>query len=376
MRYYKPMRTIRKAWLRLSSELERGHEAERHFLSVEDLVTKLESFLEPLWTDKDPSGRPTHKHIRTGEYDSDGHYLHAQTRGCQAFQNLYLATKENDYLAKAQCLADYLVTHQEENGLFFAHRTLGYPRDEGIATYWAVVTLVNMSKLSSDHAYLEAAIRGGDAGRLYLFGESYGYAHTIGQEFWTPNASAVASLAYKLLYEATSEERYHAYVADGLKHVVGHLNEEGMFEYCEKRTSIYLSSYHALVTYFLFLFKGSQWDEAFSVSSAFQRSLGFLEKLTQKDGSIIEPDVKYESFVLSVAISAAVYTKIGKHGVANELIVFLCRFFTSNRFYLFQRQNRLYYGRFRPFYNYFIGSVLEWLSVILVERKQKAVLEQ
>jgi len=376
MRYYKPMRAIRKTWLRLSSELEKGHEAERHFLSVEDLVIRLESFLEPLWTNKDPSGRPTHRHIRTGEYDSSGHYLHAQSRTCQAFQDLYLATREIGYMAKAQSLADYLVTHQEENGLFLAHRKSGYPRDEGIATYWAVVTLINMSRLSGDHAYLDAAIRGGDAGRVHLFGESYGYAHTIGQKFWTPNASGGASLAYKLLYEATSEERYHTYVTDGLKHVVGHLNEEGMFEYCEKRTSIYLSSYHALVTYFLFLFKGSQWDEAFSVSDAFQRSLGFLEELTQKDGSIIEPDVKYESSALSLAISAAVYTKIGKHAVANKLIAFLGRFFTSNRFYLFEKQNKLYYGRFRPFYNYFVGSVLAWLSLILVERNQKAILEQ
>ncbi len=377
MKYYKPIRAARKIWLWLASELERGRECEYHHLAIDDLTGKLESFMEPLWTDKDPSGQLTVRHLRTREHDALAHYVHAQTRGCQAFQNMYLVTRDRSYLRKAQNLADYLLAHQEGSGLFRAHRKSGYPQDEGIMTYWAAVSLTNMSRLSGSTEYLDAAVRAGDAGRTYLFGDSHGYVHTCGQRFWTPNASAVASLAYMLLYEATSEERYCRYVGDGLKHVVGHLNEEGMVPYCERRPSIYLSSYHALVTHFLLLFRGSQWDDAFSVSDAFERTLGFLRKLTREDGSIAELDVKYESYALTIAISAAIHTEIGEYEVANELIAYLSRFFTSTGLCLFQRKRKLYYGRLRPFYDYFLASMLEWLSLVMLRRRlSQGVLER
>jgi hypothetical protein len=369
-KYYKPLRAVRKVMFWLYATLERGWSIERASPAIEDTVARLTSLLEPLWTDRDPAGNCVSVHIRTKEYNRGGHYLHAQTRGCQAFQNLHLATGDESYLEKARSLSDYLVAHQEQNGLFLTHRKAGYPQDEGIGTYWAAVTLANMHRLCPDGGYLEAAIRAGEAGRRDLFGEGYGYVHTLGQTFWTPNASAVACLAYKLLYEATSEERYREYVADGLKHAFGYLDSEGMFPYCETRKSIYFSSYHALVAYFALLFRGSEWDEQFSISSVFDKSLSFLENLVREDGSVMEPDAKYGSFVLSTAICAAIYAKLGRRDAVDRLCAFLGTFLTSDGLYLFQKNGRLYSGRLKSFSDYFTASVLEWVSVVLLERKK------
>jgi len=371
-RYLRYLKGNIKTLLNKILEIEFGQKVQKE-IETDEFLYLLLNIVDSLWTTSEPSGKSTFGHIRTSFHDKIAHWLLVQPRACLAYKNLYRLSGNEEYLIKAQSLGDYILLHQENNGLFLAHGAPNYPLDEGVATYWNSLALLELYELDKKDEYLEASVKVGEAGREYLYGENYGYEHTMGQEMWCLNVSIVAAFVYKLLYEFTGDDKYYKYCSDGLKVVLENITEYGMFPYTKKNQRVYYTLYHSLVTYFLLLFENTPWDEEWKITHKAYLAVEYLSCLVRKDGSVIEPELDGYVYAVSLAASAAVFSKVNDYDKSTKITRFLSKFRShkNDKIYILEKNNKLYMGQRKEFWDSYTCVCFDWLMLALSYQSSK-----
>lgn len=343
------------------SQLERGVVPEKDDISLLELLYKNISLLERLGTDREPNGEKTYWHIKTGSHSSIADWTNAQTFALGGYLNMYYITKSTGYLKKADELGQYLLKHQERNGLFLSNCNPKGRQDEGIATFWAEIQLVELYKCTRNKQYLDSIISAIESSRKFLFYKNIGYVHTMGDTTWTTNANIAAAYANLLTYKETGTIQYLQWAREAVIQTIRWQQSNGLFLYSQGRQSIYISVYHTLVTLFLMLY--NKHDPVPEISTVINRALIYQKNLERLDGSIKEPDLKYYSFCTSVGISITLNTLINDYEKVSKSINFLNKFFSKNNMYVYYKDNKIYNNNRKIDVNNYIAFIFFCISL-------------
>lgn len=345
----------------LVSQFERGATPDDCDISLLELLDKNVNLLESVGTDREPNGKKTYCHIKTGSHSAVADWTNAQTFALGGYLNMYYITKSMNYLKKAEELGQYLLKHQEKNGLFLANCDPKGRQDEGIATFWAVSQLVELYKCTKNKQYLDSIIRAVESSRKFLFHNNSGYVHTLGETTWTTNANIAAAYATLSAYKETGTMRYLQWAREAVTQTIRWQRSDGLFLYAQKRQSIYVSMYHTIVMLLLMLY--NKLDPLPDISTAIDNALIYQKKLERLDGSIKEPDGKHYSFCTSVSISIALDALTNDCEKVSKSINFLNDFFSKGKLYVFYKNNKLYIGTRKREVNNYIAFIFLCLSL-------------
>lgn len=335
-------------------------------ISLSEMTIMVENFIE---------FRSSNFHISTGQkcarysthlHSNRSYITLAQERLVMSYINLYRKKHKNGYLNRAIAIGRYIERSMAPEGIIPFHKPFFYPQDEGVSTYWAIPCFTELFNETSDSDFLRDAIELGEGGRNLLFGDKYGYTHTLGQKIWCPNVSAIAAYAYKSLHEATGNQKYLRWARDGLKFSADKMKKTGLFPYSETRPTLYMSIYQAITMALLMPFLKDSLGSEFNVSDRLRRACAFLKTLIREDGSVMEPEMKCYAYLPSMVATLAVLKYIGEKEYFVRVSNFIKLFFqTKSPFLCISFDKKLYNGSMIDFHDVLMTEVLYWLTTIV-----------
>lgn len=351
-------RGIMRRALKFFDKLEIKHRANSETLNSEELVSKLNSIIDSLWSESGNTG-----YIRVDLRSKRAYSLAAQAFLCHAYVHLSGITGQDKFIERAIKLGNYLICHQEENGLFLFHNLPRKPQDEGPATFFSIIALTDLFELIQNGNYLSLAVKAGIAARELLFDEALGYIHTMGQDFWVPNVSAMAAEAYWHLFQLTNEDKYRVWAQDGLAHTLHHITPGGLFPYSEHRKNVYIAGYQAYILWALLGLIKTDLAEDID-EEKIDKGLEYLGSLVREDGSLIEPEMpEVYAYSPSIAASAATWTRLGNEQLFRRNIGFLSKFLYKGKMYThMDRQGRIFMGNRKRSWKSYVARDLEVIA--------------
>ena len=346
---------IRYARRRSSTFFERGHKENRIPLTLDQMVEILIETVKKktIWQKND------YCFIKTKVRSNEAFMLFPQARLALVFSKLAQQHSNKTYLEYAEGFAKYLIAFQDNNGLFRFHKPVWSPKDEGIMTFLAIISLVTVYQHTGNPLFLSAAVKAGENARALLYDRNSGYIHTLGHTYWCINVSAAASHAYDLLYLSTKKEEYLDWARDGVEFVQNSINKDNFFPYSAIQNSIYLVSYHAIDMYYLYQYEQNHPNK--ETKKILDRALAGLLTKVRSDGSIKEEELPYYAYVNSVAVSFLMVKLYKITDIEHKVINYLNKFFTTEKMYIFSQNHKLYDGHYKDFYENIVSEVLLWL---------------
>ena len=309
-------------------------------------------------------------HERIGYYKTKlksrkSYILIAQARLVIVFSYLFKITKDPQYKKYSELISNYIISKKNKNGIYSFHKPFWFSQDEGIATYLSILALLLVYSITNDEIYLKNAMISGDISRKILYNNKWGYVHTLNQDFWCPNSSGLAAQCYSLLYIFTQKSKYKEWMDDGLYYLIKGLKDNDIFAYSEKHPGIYITSYHALNTYFLTYFneKKDVLNLDNTVEIYLKKAIKGLKKLIRNDGSIVEPELDYYAYINSVAASNAIFRLNYLKKEEEKTLRYLSFFFNKNDIGLYIKNNKLYNGPYKYFKDVLETEILFWLII-------------
>jgi hypothetical protein len=274
----------------------------------------------------------------------------------------------NDISAKEKAIAigNYLEHTIDKRNIVPFHLPDFFPQDEGVSTFWAILSFLDLYSITDNLRYLNNAHHLGVGGREHLFQDGFGYLHNIGYNCWYPNVSAVAALAYYRLYKETNDEQFLEWMNDGLKYSMAKMRKNGLFPYSQKNPSTYISIYQAITIFLLTSLLNESTHSISRLESELPIAVSYLKKLIRKDGSIIEPDMSCYAYLTTTVASLIVLKKYQQQFLYKKVQKFLPRFFTQEKpFLCITSDGYLYNGTMAFSYDVLITEVFYWITNLI-----------
>jgi hypothetical protein len=337
-------------------------------ISIEDMIGLLELKVHDLITGIDVDGSKIHPHIFTKSHSESAHFLLTQKTAALAYFNLYELKKDKKYLKLGLNIADYITTHQEENGLFLMHNHPLLSQDEGPTTAGVIKALVFAYKLTKKKKYLDIAKTAAIASRKIIYSKKYGYIHTLGQDYWCTNINSSFAYSYILLFEETGDDKYLKWSSDGIKFTLRGQVDSGLFLYSAKFRHVFRALYQALVL--LTLMEYNEFEHDKKIEHAIQKGIKYAYTLQRDDGSIKESQMNCYSFLQSCTRFAHLFKLLNDQKRYEKLLKYTSKFFTPNTIYLEHAKSGVVRFGFRKRYieaNYV--RMLEDLVNVILNKK-------
>ena len=148
-------------------------------------------------------------------------------------------------------LKEFILSLQENSGIYkFNHRNWNL-QDEGIATIWALLSLLQAYKIIKDERLLTRILDTVDIMQHKLIDKNNSLKHTQGDNFWCLNAASTYAFFVNQIIEYYNTEELLINYEKAIELCVQKLTPEGYFPYSEKRQGTYLLLYNPIVIYTL-----------------------------------------------------------------------------------------------------------------------------
>lgn len=329
-------------------------------LGEQEMISLMLHWIERKYTviDKDKIA------YKTKMKSPDGFNTAAQARMILNNAKLFKFSKDQRYFEYTIKIANYLLSRKRYNGLIPYNNRPYYPVDEGIPTYQTILALVELYRLTGVEKYLNDAISLADISRNLLFDKSTGYTHTLGQDFWCTNASALASYSLLELYNQTNDVRYIEWIAEETQIFNLAQRNDGFFSYSQKYPGVFIYSYHNLSLYYLAKILSHSRLQDILGDKIMKVKKNAADAITRKyDTFSFTEENKSYSYIISM-VTAYAYFKFAEDSDRVRILRNkISQFFTESSFYLYERQLDLFRGYNDNYKDILATEILYWLMV-------------
>lgn len=258
-------------------------------------------------------------------------------------------------------LTSYILTMKGKNGIYKFNQKKWNLQDEGIATIWVLLALLEVYKINFDKKILDEIITTINIVNKVLFSETNSLAHTHGDDYWCLNAASTYAWFITELYPYYSNTT----LVENLKLSINLCNEkfnrEGYFPYSEKKTGTYLLLYNPVVIYSLErAIRNDKLNEELVVSTKknIKQAKDFVLKQRDENNFFIEPEVKvFSRYLVSNVVSLVALKGYIDQNLEKSILENVKSYVINDRLYLCRNE----YGE------YYNGNLYEVNDVLLTE---------
>jgi hypothetical protein len=333
----------------------------------------LEEFYEFLW-----------KHLKTNLItDSKGIFFNTKVKNknspmilSQIRVILILSSNKeqlNEKFSQANIiekLTDYLISMRRSNGLFTFNQASWNLQDEGIASIWAILALIEAYRNTSNYKYLKVATATFDSINKFLYSKETSLLHTANEHIWCLNAaSTFANACSNILNYYVSDWVIEA-MNDSVELCIEKIADDGHYPYNQIRTGTYILAYHPIVMITLDNCIHSKYlkpEVKNKLIEANKKALEFLIKCFDSDSRIFEPEIlQYNQYIITNITSLlALKGKINKEN-EDVILANLLNYLSKNELFLCKNErNELYNSDLYNVKDVLAIEVLYWLNIYL-----------
>lgn len=303
----------------------------------------------------------------------------AQARIILGSCNLYknnINPKKNSQIAKE--LTSFLITTKDENGLYKFNQKNWYLQDEGIATIWTLIALLEVYKLWQDKNILTEIISTLAVLNEKMFSKKNSLAHTLGDDYWCLNAaSTYAWFVSELLNFYTSEELLEN-LEISIKVCNSKITDAGYFPYSERKPGTYLLLYNPVVIYTLEnAIKNKKINKSLKETTMKNiiAAKNFLLNQMDSDNFFIEPEMKnFSRYIISNITSLVALTDFVSDDLTDKIFSNIKSYFINNKMFLCRDDDDLYFnGNLYEVNDVLMTEVFYWLTIFLKTKKYQEV---
>jgi hypothetical protein len=295
----------------------------------------------------------------------------AQARVLMGLCNLYNNGEINSnglFLIKE--FQKYILSMKQQNGIYKFNQKSWNLQDEGIATIWVLLALLETYKITKDDLLLKEIIDTINIVNKILFSKKNSLVHTLGDDYWCLNAASTYAWFVSELFEFyKTDELYENYVIS-VKLCNEKFSPEGYFPYSEKRLGTYLLLYNPVVMYTLQKAVDNDIvDEKLKVETEknLSKAKNFLLKQKDKNDFFVEPEMKvFSRYIISNVIAlVSLKNKIDKE-LEKRILDNIKSYFIDDKMFLCRNNNGEYYdGNLYEVNDVLVTEVFYWLTTYL-----------
>jgi len=325
--------------------------------------------------------------IKNLEFNENGYFVKTKVTNkndpmvlSQARSVLILSNKDSNidpklkssYLVKK--MTDYLISMRDkERGLFKFNQASWDLQDEGIASVWATLALIQAYEYTNTKKYLAVAIETMNSMIKNLYTKETSLIHTEGDDFWCLNAASTFANACSLLLKYHYNEEIKLAMIDSINLCIDKIADDGHYPYNKQRQGTYLLLYHPIVMITL----NNCLDSEFIDDETRKRLVrtnniarDFLISCIDKDNKIFEPEITHYSqyIVTNVTTLVAIKDMISEE-LKDSLLSNITKYFNNDQLYLCKDKNdRLYNSNLYKVRDVLSVEVLYWLDIYFSDK--------
>lgn len=200
-------------------------------------------------------------------------------------------------------ISNYIRSQRNIDGYYTFNYSSWDKQDEGIATVWALISLLKSYEILQDNLLLEFIIETTDVMLDKLYFESTSLVHTKNDKFWCLNAASTLAWFLSELLFFKYDQRFEDAMNKSIQLCIDKQDSRGFFPYSEIRTGTYLLLYNPIVIYTLEQCKSSNylWEEVkMKLPIKLDNARKFVLKQLDNNDYFVEPEVKkYSRYIIS-----------------------------------------------------------------------------
>ncbi|MCP4970508.1 MAG: hypothetical protein GY932_07945 [Arcobacter sp.] len=250
---------------------------------------------------------------------------------------------------------------RKKNLLYEFNQKWWKDQDEGIATIWTLIALLEVYKKNKDKNLLNNILSTTEAMHKHLFTDETSLMHTKNDNFWCLNSVSTYAMFISKLLEYHFDKIFVHNLITSINLCINNIDQEGYFPYSQTRTGTYLLLYNPIVIITLEDALASKFIDEKLKRISFQKIEAakiFLHKQQDENGYFVEPEQKqYSRYIISNITSLIALRKTVSKD--EELVIFnsIKRYLINDEIYLCRNEK----GEF------FNGSLYEVKDVLLTE---------
>ncbi len=290
---------------------------------------------------------------------------------------LYLNNK-NKIPFNADFLVNLFTKHilgsKEKNQLYKFNQKWWKDQDEGIATVWTLIALLEVYGKYKDENLLKSIIASTEAMHSHLFTDKTGLIHTSNDDFWCLNAVSTYAMFISKLLEFYHDEGFVKKLSTSVSICIENINQEGYFPYSQIRTGTYLLLYNPIVIITLeealaSTFIGNDLKDKAIVKLNLAKK--YLQNQQDVDGYFVEPEQKQFSRYIISNITSLVALR-NSLTLDEELKIFnnIKKYLIDDEFYLCRNEKGEFFnGNLYEVKDVLLTEVFYWLTYYLYKNK-------
>jgi len=325
--------------------------------------------------------------IKNLEFNENGYFVKTKVTNkndpmvlSQARSVLILSNKDSNidpklkssYLVKK--MTDYLISMRDkERGLFKFNQASWDLQDEGIASVWATLALIQAYEYTNTKKYLAVAIETMNSMIKNLYTKETSLIHTEGDDFWCLNSASTFANACSLLLKYHYNEEIKLAMIDSINLCIDKIANDGHYPYNKHRQGTYLLLYHPIVMITL----NNCLDSEFIDDETRKRLVrtnniarDFLISCIDKDNKIFEPEItNYSQYIVTNVTTLVAIKDMISEELKDSLLSNITKYFNNDQLYLCKDKNdRLYNSNLYRVRDVLSVEVLYWLDIYFSDK--------
>ena len=263
----------------------------------------------------------------------------------------------------------FILSMKSKNGIYKFNQKSWSLQDEGIATIWVLLALLETYKITNEKTLLQEIIKTIETVNKILFSKKNSLLHTLGDDYWTLNAaSTYAWFVAELFPFYKTEELLENYeISIALCNSKIEENSQNYFPYSEKKPGTYLLLYNPVVIYTLAKAINSKFittELKLETEKNLEKARDFVLSQMDKEYFFVEPEMKvFSRYIISNIIALiSLKSKIDKEKEV-KILNNIQSYFIDEKMFLCRNENGEYYdGNLYEVNDVLVTEVFYWLT--------------
>ncbi len=258
-------------------------------------------------------------------------------------------------------LINYLLGEKTKDNLFNFNQKSWNKQDEGIATIWVLLALLESYSVNNSEKLFDEIIIITTAMHNKLYNQEKSLTHNLGDDYWCLNAVSTYAMFIARFLEKKYDKSFVSNLNYSIELCINNINEEGFFPYSEVRKGTYLLLYNPIVILTLEealkskYIKPSLKDEAIIKLDLVKK---FIYAKQDNNGFFVEPEqVKFSRYIISNITSLIALKGFILPIEEKNILKNVRSYMVKNKLYLCKKESN----------EYFMGSLFEVNDVLITE---------
>jgi hypothetical protein len=235
-------------------------------------------------------------------------------------------------------LSNYIVKQRNKDQIY----TFNYPswdrQDEGIATVWALISLIKSYPILKVDSLLNFIIETSHVMLDKLYSKETSLMHTKDDKFWCLNAASTLAWFLSELMIYSPDKKFSDAMNNSILLCLKKISPEGYFPYSEKRHGTYILLYNPVVIYTLNECQHSNYLDDNLKKELYEKltiARNYLVKQMDSKCYFIEPEVKnYSRYIVSNITSLVSLKGFINKETENQILQNIFKFLKKNELFL------------------------------------------